>query len=54
MRRSEAIKKYGKDWQKMLDSGWLDGITLTMLPDGETDIPERDLERAYNAAKLKE
>ncbi len=53
MRRSDAIKKYGKDWQKMCDSGWLDGITLTQLPDGETDIPEYDLERAYNAVKNK-
>ena len=48
----EAIEIFGEDlWKKMCASGWLDGITVVLLPNGETDIPESDLLRAYRAAR---
>ena len=50
MLKSEAINKYGKYWKKMIDSGWLTGITVSIV-DGEMDIPERDLDVAFRAAK---
>jgi hypothetical protein len=52
MKRSDAIRLYGKkSWAKMLKTGYLDGITVT-LTDGEDDIPESDLNRAYRASKV--
>jgi hypothetical protein len=51
---SEAIKKYGSEtWAKMSESGWLDGITVTIGKNGETDIPQSDLDRAYRAIQGK-
>lgn len=51
MKESEAKKRYGKTmWDKMTATGYLTGITVT-VKDGETDIPESDLSRAYRAAK---
>ena len=48
MRWSTVIKKYGKEMaKKMKKSQYLRGITLTMYPDGETNIPESDIERAW-------
>jgi hypothetical protein len=50
MKEKDAIKKYGKEmWQKMLDTGWLDGITVVLCDDGEIDIPESDIEIALKA-----
>ena len=47
----QVIKKVGKKmWDKMCATGWLDGITVSLNPDGTTDIPESDIERAYRAA----
>jgi hypothetical protein len=51
MKQKDAVKFYGESrWKKMNDSGWLNGITVEMADDGDTDIPERDLRRAYNAS----
>lgn len=42
-----AIKKYGKKtYIKMLE--FLDGITISYNDNGEADIPESDLELAYD------
>lgn len=50
--KKQVIKKVGEEmWEKMCATGWLDGITVTLLPNGETDIPESDIDRAYRAAK---
>ena len=47
MIESEIIEHYGYNvWQAMKTSHWLNGITLTMR-DGQADIPEEDLDRAY-------
>lgn len=48
----EVIKKVGKEmWDKMVATKWLDGITVTMNENGETNIPQSDIDRAYRAAK---
>ena len=48
MTPKEAEKKYGKKmFKKMEESGELDGITC-LIKGNEIDIPERDLERAYD------
>jgi hypothetical protein len=45
----EVEEKYGKEIaDKMKTSHWLDCITITMR-DGEPDIPEEDLDRAYRS-----
>jgi hypothetical protein len=50
--KKQVIKKYGKEmWKKMCATGWLDCITVVMLPNGETDIPERDIDIALRAVK---
>lgn len=50
--KAQAIKKYGqKTWDKMCATGWLDGITVTLLSNGEMDIPESDIDRAYRASQ---
>ena len=52
MKKTEAIKRYGKKkWNALLKTGWLDGITVRRLSDGDIDIPEYDLERAELALK---
>ena len=52
MNQKEAEEKYGKETlEKMLKTGWLDGITITRLPNGEIDVPESDYDRAYRALK---
>ena len=44
----DVEKKYGKRMaNKMKNSQFLECITCTELPNGETDIPERDIENAY-------
>lgn len=44
----EVEKKYGtKIANKMEKSEYLQGITLTMGPNGKADIPERDIDLAY-------
>ena len=50
----QVIEKYGKDmWDKMVNTGWLDGITVELMPDGKTNIPQSDIDRAYRAANGK-
>lgn len=52
MRWTEATKKYGKELMDAAkDSGWLDGITVTLYDDGEENIPEEDIIRAIRAVK---
>lgn len=49
MTPKEAINKYGKKiFKKMQKSGELEGITVCVNKKGEVNIPERDLERAYD------
>jgi hypothetical protein len=49
--KKEVIKKVGKPmWDKMVATTWLDGITVTMNENGEMDIPQSDIDRAYRAA----
>lgn len=45
MIESEAKKKYKKYWNKMQKH--LTGITVGIAKNGENDIPECDLQRAY-------
>ena len=48
MRWTEVVEKYGKKMaKKMKKSQYLKGITVTAYPDGVTNIPESDIERAY-------
>jgi hypothetical protein len=48
MTPKEAQKKYGKENFKKMQK-YLDGITLSINPKtSEEDIPQRDLERAYD------
>ena len=45
---AEVEEKYGKPLaDKMKQSNWLEGITLTMRDTGETEIPESDIDNAY-------
>jgi len=39
--------------EKMIATGLLDAITCVMLPSGEADIPECDIDRALRAAQGK-
>ena len=49
MTPKQARIKYGKKmYEKMNKSRELDGITVALKENGEIDIPERDLERAYD------
>ena len=49
MTPEQAKMKYGKKmYKKMLRSKELDGITICLNEKGEIDIPERDLQRAYD------
>ena len=48
----EAEQKYGKEMlEKMRKTGFLDGITVSLLPNGEADVPESDYDRAFRAAQ---
>jgi len=52
MKNEIAEKRFGKRlWKQM--GKYMDGITLTFDEDGDTDIPDRDIERAYNLVKSK-
>jgi hypothetical protein len=52
MKRSDAIKKYGKRmWGKMCKTEEMDGISVRQLPDGDIDIPQYDIERALLATR---
>ena len=46
MKESDAIKKYGKEIYKKMGK-FMKDITVSWDKDGETNIPERDLELAY-------
>lgn len=47
----EVEKKYGKKLaDKMKKSPYLKGITITMAPNGEADIPESDIRNAWKWA----
>lgn len=47
----QVVEKYGEEMaEKMRDSEWLYGITCTILPSGEIDIPQRDIDIAFRAA----
>lgn len=44
----EVINEYGEEMaDKMKKSKMLIGITMTILPSGEMDIPESDIRLAY-------
>ena len=51
MKRSAAIKEYGKKMFSKMQK-YLEGITIAII-DGEENIPESDLERAYKQVKGK-
>lgn len=52
--KEQVIEKYGKEmWDKMNETGWLDGITVSIDPDGKINIPQSDIDRAYRAANGK-
>lgn len=52
MTPKKALEIYGKEMlEKMDKTGYLDGITVTRLPNGDIDIPESDLDRAFRAVK---
>jgi hypothetical protein len=52
--KDEVIKEHGKEmWDLMCKTGWLDGITCTMNPDGTVEIPQSDIDRALRSAKGK-
>jgi len=47
----EVIARVGKPmWERMKATTWLDGITVTINKNGETEIPQSDIDRAYLAA----
>jgi hypothetical protein len=51
--KEQAIEKYGKEmWDKMVDTGWLDGITCKITPDGKLDIPQYNIDCAYREAVM--
>lgn len=50
--KKQVIEQYGQaTWDRMCETTWLDGITVKILPNGEHDIPESDISRAYRAVK---
>ena len=52
MRESEIVAKYGKDFaEKIFNDTYMQCITITMYPDGETNIPESDVLRAVRHIK---
>jgi hypothetical protein len=51
----QALDKYGAEMMKKMDrTGFLDGITCVLNKDGSIEIPQRDLDIAYRAAKGEE
>ena len=48
----EVEKKYGKEIaDKMSESQYMHCITMLVRPNGESDIPERDIDLAYRDVK---
>lgn len=48
----EVIKKYGKEIaDKMKQSIYLQGITVSITKDGDIDYPESDIELAFKDIK---
>lgn len=48
MKWKKVVEIYGKEMAaKMKKSKMLRGITMTILPNGELDIPESDIRLAY-------
>ena len=48
---NQVVDEYGaKMADKMQRTGYLDCITCTILPSGEIDIPQRDIDIAFRAA----
>lgn len=48
----QVIERHGADLaEKMVATGLLDGITCVLLPSGEADIPECDIDRALRAVR---
>jgi len=47
----QVIETYGEEMaDKMQRTGYLDCITYIVLPSGEIDIPQRDIDNAFRAA----
>lgn len=47
-----VVEQYGQEMaDRMTATGLLDGITVTLLPSGEADIPECDIDRALRAVQ---
>jgi len=52
MTPKEAEEKYGKLMlEKMIKTGFLDGITVTINKDGTMNVPQKDYDIAYKAVK---
>jgi hypothetical protein len=48
----QVIERHGEEMaEKMIATGLLDAITCVMLPSGEADIPECDIDRALRAVR---
>lgn len=48
----QVIERHGADLaEKMVATGLLDGITCVLLPSGEADIPQCDIDRALRAVR---
>lgn len=48
----QVVEQYGQDLaDRMVATGLLDGITCVLLPSGEADIPESDIDRALRAVR---
>lgn len=55
MRRSEILKKYGKEmYDKIMSNQFMKGITVSFYSDGSLNIPERDVENAVKDVAGKE
>ena len=51
----QIVEKYGVEMAtKMGDSGWLDNVMCTVLPSGEIDIPQRDIDLAFKSVNENE
>lgn len=48
----QVIERHGQEMaDRMVATGLLDGITCVMLPSGEGDIPQCDIDRALRAVR---
>lgn len=48
----QVIERYGEEMaEKMIATGLLNAITCVMLPSGEGDIPQCDIDRALRAVR---